>query len=142
VRDLEARADAAVATAIAPWTAAWRPEGNLAAASASLDYAQPELRGDLRIEWNGAATALSEVRPLGSYRAEIAAEGVAARVVVGTLSGPLRVTGQGRIAFPSQLAFSGEARAEGPQAQALAPLLGLMGPRKPDGTHALEWRTR
>ena len=142
VRDLTARADAAVATLLAPWMGAWRPEGTVTAASASLDLAKLDLRGDVRVEWTGAATALSEVKPLGSYRADLAAEGPAARVAVTTQSGPLRVAGQGRIAFPSQLAFSGEARGEGPRAQALDPLLALMGTRKPDGSYAIDWRTR
>ena len=141
-RDLDARADAAVATVLAPWIGAWRPEGTVTAKAPSLDYAQPELRGEMRLEWTGAATALSEVKPLGAYRAELAAEGAAARIAVTTQSGPLRVAGQGRIAFPAQLTFSGEARGEGPRAPALEPLLGLMGARKADGSYAIEWRTR
>ena len=142
VRELTARADAAVATLIAPFIGAWRPEGSVSFTSATLAFDNPELRGDLRIDWTGAATALSEVRPLGSYRADVAAEGRAARVAVSTISGPLRVTGQGQLAFPSQLTFSGEARAEGQQAGALQQLLDLMGPRRADGAHAIEWRTR
>lgn len=141
-RDLEARADAAVATVLAPWIGGWRPEGTVTAKAPSLDYAQPELRGRMRLEWTRAATALSEVRPLGAYRAELAAEGAAARISVTTQSGPLRVAGQGRITFPAQVTFSGEARGEGPSAPALEPLLGLMGARKADGSYAIEWRTR
>ena len=141
-RNLDARVDAAVATVLAPWMGAWRPEGTVTAKAPSLDYAQPELRGQMRIDWMGAATALSEVKPLGTYRAEVAAEGAGARLTVTTQSGPLRVAGQGRITFPSQLTFSGEARGEGPRAPALDPLLGLMGTRKPDGSYAIEWRAR
>jgi general secretion pathway protein N len=142
LRDLAARADAALATVLAPWTGAWRPEGTVTVASPALDFAEPELRGEARIEWTGAATALSAVKPLGSYRADLAAEGRTARIAVTTQSGPLRVAGQGRLAFPSQLAFTGEARGDGPDAQALEPLLTLLGPRKPDGSHAIDWRTR
>jgi general secretion pathway protein N len=141
-RDVKARADAAVATALAPWMGAWRPEGTVAATSPALDYSEPQLRGDMRIEWTGAATSLSEVKPLGSYRADVNAEGAGARITVTTQSGPLRIAGQGRIAFPSQLSFTGEARAEGPNAGALEGLLNLVGPRNPDGSHAIEWRTR
>jgi general secretion pathway protein N len=139
LRGLEARADAAVAAAFAPLARAWRPEGSVRIAAPSLDFANPELRGELRVEWSGAATALSDVKPLGSYRAEVAAEGTTARLAVTTLSGPLRVQGQGRMALPSQLTFSGEARADTP---ALQPLLDLLGPRRPDGSHAIEWRSR
>lgn len=139
---LTARGDAALATAFAPVLSAWRPQGNVSVSSPALAIERPQVRGDLRIEWSGAATSLSEVRPLGSYRADVVAEGAAARIDVSTLSGPLRLTGKGSLALPSQLTFSGEARAEAPQAAALQPLLDLMGPRKADGSHAIEWRTR
>jgi len=142
VRDLAARADAAVATTLLPWMRPWRPEGTLSAASTALDLAKLDMRGALRIEWTGAATALSEVRPLGTYRADVVSEGAAARITVSTLAGPLRVAGQGRLAFPSQITFSGEARGEGAGAPALEPLLDLLGTRKPDGARAIEWRTR
>jgi general secretion pathway protein N len=142
VHELTARGDAALATAIAPFIGAWRPEGSVSVTAPSLAIADRQVRGDLRVEWSGAATALSEVKPLGTYRAEVAAEGAAARIDVSTLSGPLRVTGKGNLAFPAQLTFNGEARAEGPQAPALQPLLDLIGPRKADGTHAIAWRTR
>jgi general secretion pathway protein N len=142
LRDLAARADSAVATALLPWTRPWRPEGSLTAASKALDIDGQDARGELRIEWTGAATALSELKPLGTYRADAIAEGPAARVTVSTLTGPLRVSGQGRLAFPSQFTFSGEARGEGTGATALEPLLDLLGPRRPDGARAIEWRAR
>ena len=124
VRDLNGRSQAAMATA------------------PSLDITGREVRGELRIDWTDAATSLSEVRPLGAYRAEVKADGPAARIVLTTLSGPLRVTGQGQLDFPSRLALTGEARAEGPSAPALQPLLDLMGPRKADGSRAIDWHTR
>ena len=142
VRDLAARGDAAIATAFAPFVGAWRPEGSVAVTSPAIAFEDPQLRGELRIEWSGAATALSAVKPLGTYRADVAAEGTAARIDVSTLSGPLRLTGKGTLVFPAQLSFSGEARAEAAQASALQPLLDLLGPRRPDGAHAIEWRTR
>jgi general secretion pathway protein N len=142
LRDLTARGDAAVATAFAPFVGAWRPEGRVTVASPTLAFENPQVRGELRIEWNEAATALSEVKPLGSYRAQVVAEGRTARVDVSTLAGPLRISGKGNLAFPAELAFGGEARAEGPQAAALQPLLDLIGPRRADGTHAIAWRTR
>jgi general secretion pathway protein N len=141
-RDIAARADASVATLLAPWMRAWRPEGNVSLAARTLDLDRLDLRGDMRIEWTGASTALSEVKPLGSYRADVAAEGPAARIAVTTQSGPLRVAGQGRLAWPSQFNFTGEARGEGPSAQALEPLLALMGARKPDGSYAIAWQSR
>jgi general secretion pathway protein N len=142
VRDLKARADAALATAALPWTGPWRPEGSVSATVPSLELAGREARGNLQLEWRNAASALSEVKPLGSYRAEVAAEGAGANLRVSTLEGALRVTGQGRLEFPSRLAFTGEARAEAAKAGALQPLLDLIGPARPDGSRAIDWRTR
>lgn len=142
LRDLALRADAAVATALLPWMGAWRPEGTLNAAAAALDVAGQQVHGEMRVDWAAAATSLADVRPLGSYRADVAAEGAAARVTVSTLAGPLRVAGKGQLTFPSQLTFSGEARGEAASAAALEPLLNLLGARRADGVHVIEWRTR
>lgn len=142
LRDLSARADAALAAAALPWIAAWRPEGIVSAASPALDLTEREVRGELRLDVKGASTALSEVRPLGSYRADVIAEGAAARVKVATVEGTLRLSGQGRLEFPSRFAFTGEARGEGSNAAALDPLLNLLGPARPDGARAIDWRTR
>src|SRR5688500_9657894 len=142
LRDLDARADAALAAAALPWIGAWRPEGMVLAASPALELSERELRGELRLDVKGASTALSEVRPLGSYRADVVAEGPTARVNVATVEGPLRLSGQGRLEFPSRFAFNGEARGEGANAAALDPLLNLFGPARPDGARAIDWRTR
>src|SRR5688572_9050325 len=66
LRDLSGRSQAAIATAILPWLGPWRPEGAVAVAAPALDIAGREVRGELRIDWTDAATALSEVRPLGA----------------------------------------------------------------------------
>jgi general secretion pathway protein N len=142
LRDLTARADAALAAAALPWIAAWRPEGVVSAASPALDLAEREVRGELRLDVKGASTALSQVRPLGSYRADVIAEGAAARVNVATVEGALRLSGQGRLEFPTRFSFTGEARGEGANAAALDPLLNLLGPARADGVRAIDWRTR
>src|SRR5688572_6016637 len=107
LRSLAARADAALATALLPWIGPWRPEGTVSASASAVQLARDDLRGELRIDWTGAATALSQVRPLGSYRADVVGEGPAARIAVSTLAGPLRISGQGRLTLPAQLAFTG-----------------------------------
>ena len=139
-RDLVARGDAAAMSTLLPWLAPWRPEGAVTITSPRLATDGVEVRGEARVEWRGAALALSEVRPLGTYRADIQAEGHAGRVKIATVEGPLRITGQGTLAPPTRFTFTGEARAEGPQAAALEPLLGRMGPARADGSRALEWR--
>jgi general secretion pathway protein N len=142
LRDLTVRADAALATAALPWIDRWRPEGSVTASSPGIDVAGEDVHGDLRIEWKGAATALSEVRPLGSYRADVLAEGKAARVSLSTLEGALRLTGHGRLEFPTRFTLTGEARGEGPAASTLNPLLDMFGPPRADGARAIQWQVR
>ena len=142
VSGLEARGEAAAMTVLLPWLAPWRPEGQVTITSPRLATDGRELRGDARVEWRGAAVALSEVKPIGAYRADIHAEGHAGKVTVTTLEGPLRISGQGTLTPPTRLAFNGEARAEGEQARALEPLLNLLGPARPDGARTLAWQAR
>jgi general secretion pathway protein N len=139
-RDLVVRGDAAGLASVAPILAALRPTGAITLAAPRLDWDGEALRGDAMAEWRGAAVGWSEVRPLGSYRANLRATQGPAQVSVVTLDGPLRMTGQGTLTPPMGLTFSGEARADAAQAQALEPLMALMGPKRADGAHAIEWR--
>jgi general secretion pathway protein N len=142
VRDLTAHADAALAAAVVPLASGWRPEGQVTVTASSIEISGQQVRGDARVEWKAAGLALSEVKPLGSYRIELAADGPGAKIAVATLDGPLRFTGQGRVEWPYRLAFAGEASGEAAKAEALGPLLDLMGPRRPDGSRAIDWRMR
>jgi general secretion pathway protein N len=142
LRDLALRADAALAAAALPLIARWRPEGSVAATAPAIDVAGNDIRGNLRIEWKSAATTLSAVKPLGSYRAEVVGEGPSGRIALTTLEGPLRLSGQGRVEWPARFTFTGEARAEGANPKALEPLMEILGPAKPDGARALEWQLR
>lgn len=140
VRDFDAHGNVALVTTILPWIAAWRPAGTAMVTSQSFSWDGRDARGDMRIEWRGAGLSLADVRPLGTYRAEVRAEGGPAKVKLTTVEGQLRLAGQGTLAPPSRFVFSGEARAEGADAKSLESLLDLMGPRRADGSRALEWR--
>jgi general secretion pathway protein N len=140
LRDVAAQAEAALVTAFVPWIATWRPEGRVSIASPVFSWDANDTRGEASVEWRNAGVALSEVRPLGSYRLEARAQGGPAQLKVSTLSGPLTISAQGTLTPPSRVALSGEARGEGSEAKALEPLLDLMGPRRPDGARALELR--
>ncbi len=141
VRNLDVKGDARALGTLVPWISAWRPEGAVAITSPRLTTNGVELRGEARFEWKRAAVALSEVRPLGSYRADVVAEGHAGQVKVTTLEGALQIDGQGTLTPPARLSFTGLARAAGEQAKALDPLLGLLGPARADGARAIHWRT-
>lgn len=140
IRDLEAGADARMIAALVPLAAAWQPGGSLALAAGRVDGDGRALTGEARLEWKDATTSLSEVRPLGSYAATLRASGGPAAVELATVAGPLRLAGRGTLDPAGRFALSGEARAEGPRAADLQPLLALLGPRRADGAHALEWR--
>jgi general secretion pathway protein N len=142
LRDLAASADAALAAAALPLLGRWRPEGRVTLAAPAIDVAGDDIRGEATIEWKSAATTLSEVRPLGSYRATFSADGPGANVTVTTLDGPLRMSGNGRLDWPARLNFMGEARAEAAKTAGLAPLLDLLGPARADGSRTIDVRWR
>jgi general secretion pathway protein N len=139
VRSLKADGDASGLAIVVPILGAWRPAGPVTLSSPEIAIRGREARGSLDVEWRNASTALSEVRPLGSYSATWKAAGGPGKIEVTTIKGPLRVTGTG-MTSASSFTFSGEARGEGEAAKALEPLLDLMGPRRPDGARALELR--
>ena len=141
LRDATLQGDASALGALFPVVAPWHPSGAVKVTAPNLAWDGGPLQGDMQVEWRGAATSLSEVRPIGSYRATWRSEaGGAGRLVITTLEGPLRITGEGKAALPGRIACSGEARAEGDTVKALEPLLDLLGPRRPDGARAIEWR--
>jgi general secretion pathway protein N len=137
-RDVEGAGDAGALAAFAPLLATWRVAGPIRVSAPRVSLRGNDIRGDARIEWRDATTALSDVRPLGSYEAAWRA-GI---FEVKTLQGPLRISGKGTAAAGASFAFGGEARGEGEQAKALEPLLDLIGPRRPDGARAIELRTQ
>jgi general secretion pathway protein N len=142
IRDLQARAQAGAVAAFAPLAAPWQPQGTITLDAPSLVFDGRELRGEGRAEWRGAALSLSDVRPLGAYRAQLTAPGGPAKITLTTIEGPLRLSGDATLTPPSQFAFSGEARGEGAAAAQLEPLLNLLGPRRADGARELRWSQR
>lgn len=125
-----------------PLAAAWRPEGTITAMSDGVRWTDRELQGPLTLTWSQASVALSEVKPLGSYRLEAQGSGDTAKLTLSTVDGSLRMTGQGEVKLPGGATFTGDARAEGANAAALEPLLNLLGPRRADGARAIEVRIR
>jgi general secretion pathway protein N len=139
-RDASVRTQGAFVAALSAMAANLRPGGVMTAAVAALRWTDSTVNGSGTFEWRDAAVALSQVQPLGTYRVEATGEGSVVRFSVSTIEGALRLSGRGDFTLPSRLSFSGETRAEGPQAALLDPLLDLVGPRRPDGTRPLELR--
>ena len=135
--------DASLAASAVPMLAAWRPEGRIHLDVANVRWNDAgHASGTAHLTWDGAMVSLSDVRPLGRYALDATADRGPASLTLTTVEGPLRVAGKGTFAPPSLLTFSGEARGEGPDAGALEPLLNLIGPRRADGSRAIELRVR
>ncbi|WP_347556835.1 type II secretion system protein N [Robbsia sp. KACC 23696] len=115
-----------------------------------------DLQGDTRLEWtewhllrSGAygqltvmladmSSSVSRVRPLGSYRAIIRANGAGIALQLSTEKGPLFLSGSGD-GNAAGFQFSGQARS-GDEAKAnLSGLLSLLGPRVDANTVALRF---
>jgi len=140
IDDLDANGSAAFLAPLVPLASAWQPAGTLAIQAPSLAWDGTNASGSATAEWRDGTLALSEARPLGSWRVQATAEGPAVRFALATMRGPLRLSGNGTLAIPGRLAFSGEARAESGRESELEPVLALFGPRRPDGARALELR--
>lgn len=140
-RGLAWRGDASALAALSPLVATWQPQGRLAIAAPHLAWNGREARGSARIEWRDAAVALADVHPLGSYRIDVNAAGGPAKIALATIDGVLEASGNGTLDAQGRFTFSGQARGTGPSAAALEPLLDLLGRQRPDGAHALDWRT-
>lgn len=140
IQGAEAQVDATKLARAFPIVAAWKPEGRVKVAVPALAVGEREVRGDLVAEWREAALALSTVRPLGAWRLAANGQGDNGRLVLTTISGPLLVSGEGSFALHGSASLAGTARAEGPDAATLEPLLDLIGPRRPDGSRTLALR--
>ena len=124
-------------TPLIPILATWRPQGEVTVRAKRLAWTRASIEGDAEVEWRLAGVGLSDVKPLGHYRVVMRGEGAQARITLTTIEGPLILSGSGTVTPAGRVSFKGEARAEGPQAQALQPLLDLIGPRRPDGSREL-----
>ena len=140
-RGLRVAGDAAGAASFLPLVTPWNPRGAVSLEVAEASWNGSDLKGSAAIEWDDVSLALSEVRPLGSYRAELRGSGGPARFALLTVKGPLQLAGHGTFAPPARFEFVGNARAEGTHGPALKGVLDLLGPRRPDGAHGVEWRT-
>jgi general secretion pathway protein N len=141
-RGANARVDARALPVFYPIVAAWRPEGSVNVSADGVRWNEGDVQGSLNLEWRDASVALSDVKPLGTYRLAAQGVGESVKLALTTIAGTLKMSGQGEVKLPRGATFSGEARGEGPSSAALNPLLDLMGPRRADGARAIEVRIR
>ncbi|MEN9775802.1 MAG: hypothetical protein RL322_2872 [Pseudomonadota bacterium] len=111
-----------------PWSTV-RPAGAVRLRWEGLSLQAGLFFGRVQIELHELSSALSAVRPLGTYR--IALDGQAGRttVTLGTMSGPLELSGRGEI-DRGRLRFEAKAAPADPQDSRLTGLLNLLGQRE------------
>jgi general secretion pathway protein N len=137
---LRAMGDASAIATLVPLAAAWSPAGEILLEAPQVEWDGERATGAATLEWRDAASSLSPVRPLGTWRAQAAAEGASVKLSLATVKGPLRLAGNGTLEIPGRFAFSGEARAEPGRERDLESLLSLLGPRRADGAHGFGTR--
>lgn len=116
-----------------PWNTL-RPSGALSLRWENLLLKQGALEGRAQIELRDASSAMTPVRPLGSYRVEIVGQGGQADLSIQTLAGPLRLQGTGNFNARNGLRFTAEARPDAVEQARLQSFLGLIGRRDGDKT--------
>lgn len=108
-----------------------RPGGVLEVAWSDSEVAGSGFRGEVRVDWRDARSALSTVAPLGAYRLLLSGAGRETSFTLQTLEGPLQLSGNGRM-MGSRVRFQGIATAEPSMRAALDGLLGVLGMRSGD----------
>ncbi|BAO87806.1 MULTISPECIES: type II secretion system protein N [Caballeronia] len=92
--------------------------------------------GQVVVTLDDMASRVSRVKPLGSYRVALQAQGASATIDLTTSKGPLMLSGNGSIA-PESTSFQGTATAAPEQRENLAGLLNLLGRHTDPDTVAL-----
>lgn len=94
--------------------------------------------GQLVVTLTDMSSRVSPVKPLGSYRVALQAQGDTSTIDLSTLNGPLMLSGHGAITATTT-SFHGKASAVGAASDNLAGLLNLLGRPTGDGAIALDY---
>ena len=95
-----------------------------------LDHGQADVNGRTTLEMTDMASRLSPIKPLGSYTLALDWHGQQAQLTLGSVKGPLLLSGHGSL-NNGRLQFSGQAEAAQGYEDTLADLLNLLGQRRP-----------
>jgi general secretion pathway protein N len=111
-----------------------KPEGKITLSWDALDIVAtdnlPDVNGTMKLAMQEIGSALSPIKPLGSYLMTLDWRGQNADMVLTTTQGPLMLSGKGGL-VQGRLHFSGQAQAQEGQEDKLANLLNLLGQRQP-----------
>jgi general secretion pathway protein N len=99
----------------------------------TLLISQQGVLGKASAEWLEASSLLSSVSPLGNYRLDFDTDYTRLAIQLSSISGALRLSGQGTMLPNKGLSFSGKASAASGQEDALKELLNHLGPELSPG---------
>jgi general secretion pathway protein N len=116
-----------------PWNT-FKPQASLEVQWDNMTLRQGQFTGKAAIDLKDIASALTSVRPLGSYRVDVVGAGSSADVKLLTTQGPLSLTGNGVWNARQGLRLSIEALANESAKEKLQTLLSLMGRREGEKT--------
>lgn len=116
-----------------PWNTI-KPAGALSVKWEALTLRQGTFDGRADIELRDASSALTPVRPLGSYRLRVVGGGQKADLSIETIDGPLRLSGNGTWDARAGARFTATATADAAERSRLNAFLGLIGRRDGDAT--------
>lgn len=142
VDELQGRLSAPGAARLYPPLGLFDPAGEVTVRASAFGLAQRQVSGQAELTWQGAASNLSAVKPLGDYRLTVTGQGQSARLRLETVKGSLSLTGEG-LWMPTvgALQFNGMARPL-ERAADLEPLLRLLGPDRGAGQRSLSVNAR
>jgi len=117
-----------------------KPAGQITLAWDALDLTLQNgsvaIEGTMKLTMQDMASALSPVKPLGSYLMTFVWHEQSAAIELKTLQGPMLLSGAGTL-VQGNLQFSGEAKAQDGQEDRLVNLLNLLGQHKPGAPGAV-----
>ena len=96
----------------------------------AMENGMPSLDGAMKLTMQDMASALSPVKPLGTYLMTFVWHEQSAAIELKSVQGPLLLSGSGNL-MQGHLRFSGQAEAQDGQEDRLVNLLNLLGQRKP-----------
>ncbi len=139
ISSLRIELPAALLGALTPTLREAEPAGQLSVSARDIMLADGHLAGEVEILWHDAASSLSPVRPLGSYRLHLTGAGDRLDVDLST-PGPaaLQLTGRGQWQAGGTLRFDGQARPDPAHAPELTPLLRILGREIAPGLYQLQ----
>jgi general secretion pathway protein N len=117
--------------------------GRLRVTAATLEISKEALQGSAELLWEGAASRLLPIAPIGDYKLQVSSQGKRADLRLSTVQGVLQIAGQGewRLFEDGTLRVQGTIAPSAPQ-PALEPFLNTFGPPQADGRRSFTFETR